>query len=208
MIKRFNIEYIRDLLIVSLFGPVLIFFFLVTAVFVVIFIGRPLFFRQIRIGLNGESFRILKFRSMSNAVDGEGELLSDEKRLGWAGKFIRRLRLDELPSFIHVYSGRISLVGPRPLPLENIIGHPLGGRRMMGKPGFTGLAQISGNTVLNSDEKFAIDVYYLEHRTVWMDLRIMIGTLVTVIFGERRNQSIVDTALVAAATGQAKEPGQ
>lgn len=195
MKRSYAIAYVRDSLLVVLAAPILLLLSAATAIYVSIYIGSPIFFRQMRAGLNGGCFSLLKFRSMTNAVDDDGNLLPDNQRLGKAGKLIRRFRMDELPSFVHVLSGSISLVGPRPLPISTILAHPLGERRLKGKPGFTGLAQVSGNTLLSTDEKFAIDVYYLEQRTGFTDLTILAKTIATVLKGESRNETLIRLAL-------------
>src|SRR5690606_26169124 len=111
-------------------------------------LGRPLLFRQTRSGMGGRTFALLKWRSMSNATDAHGELLPDEQRLTLFGLLIRRLRIDELPSVINILRGDLSFVGPRPLPASHPINHERNGARLMLRPGLTGLAQVSGNTLL------------------------------------------------------------
>ncbi len=131
---------------------------------------------------------------MTNERDTNGDLLPDELRLTTFGKVLRRFRLDELPSFWHVITGDLALVGPRPLLWKAIDSHPLGRRRLSGKPGFTGLSQISGNTLLSEAEKFAVDCYYLEKRTTMLDLMILFNTIQVLFLGEKRDETLIRQA--------------
>lgn len=175
------------------FAPVMV----VTAVMVLVSLGRPVLFRQVRAGLKGSEFALLKWRSMSNARDTQGELLSDELRVTSVGRMIRRLRIDELPSVVNILRGDLSFVGPRPLPASNQINRELDGARLAVRPGLTGLAQVSGNTLLSDHEKLAVDLYYVCNRTLACDLAIIWRTFLTVLRGERRDEVTIARAVGA-----------
>jgi sugar transferase EpsL len=144
--------------------------------------GRPVLFRQRRIGSHGKPFQLYKFRTMSDARDGNGKLLSDEERLGPVGKIVRAASLDELPQLWNVVRGEMSLVGPRPLLPEYL---PRYSRRQLRrhetKPGITGWAQINGRNTLTWEEKFELDVWYVDHRTLWLDVKILWLTVLKVL---------------------------
>jgi len=145
-------------------------------------LGAPILFKQPRPGLNGRVFYMLKFRSMTNECDTDGNLLSDEVRLTKFGKFLRSTSLDELPSLWNVLKGDMSLVGPRPLLMEYL---PLystqQARRHEVKPGITGWAQINGRNAISWDEKFDLDVWYVDNQSVWLDVKILWLTVKKVI---------------------------
>jgi sugar transferase EpsL len=153
-----------------------------TALLVYVDVGRPLLFRQDRVGLGGRIFQVMKFRTMRNAVDKEGRLLPDRERLTRIGRFLRASSLDELPQLINVLRGDMSLVGPRPLLVEYLPRYsPEQARRHDVKPGITGLAQVAGRNGLSWPEKFALDVYYVDHASVALDLKILVRTVAAVI---------------------------
>jgi lipopolysaccharide/colanic/teichoic acid biosynthesis glycosyltransferase len=141
-------------------------------------LGTPVLFRQQRPGLHGQPFSVLKFRTMTNARDINGELLPDRDRLPPFGQFLRSTSLDELPELINVIRGDMSLVGPRPLLMQYL---PLYSREQMRrhdvKPGLTGWAQVNGRNTLEWSDKFALDVWYVDHQSLWLDLRILAQTL-------------------------------
>ncbi|MPQ24060.1 sugar transferase [Bacillus paralicheniformis] len=152
-------------------------------------IGSPVLFRQTRPGLNGEPFTLYKFRTMTDERDEAGNLLSDEKRLTKTGRLIRKTSLDELPQLINVIKGDLSLVGPRPLLMEYI---PLYSKRQWRrhevKPGITGWAQINGRNKVTWEEKFELDVWYVDHRSFLLDLKILLLTVVKVLKSEGVSQ--------------------
>lgn len=152
-------------------------------------IGSPVLFRQTRPGLNGEPFTLYKFRTMTDERDEAGNLLSDEKRLTKTGRLIRKTSLDELPQLINVIKGDLSLVGPRPLLMEYI---PLYTKRQWRrhevKPGITGWAQINGRNKVTWEEKFELDVWYVDHRSFLLDLKILLLTIVKVLKSEGVSQ--------------------
>jgi len=150
----------------------------VVAVAVRVSIGAPVLFRQRRPGKGGQPFELLKFRTMSDAVDGHGRLLPDAQRLGRIGALLRELSLDELPELINVIKGEMSLVGPRPLLMQYLDRYtPDQARRHDVKPGITGWAQINGRNAISWDERFALDVWYVDHRSLWLDLKILMITV-------------------------------
>jgi len=151
--------------------------------------GRPVLFRQKRPGLYGEPFTLLKFRTMTNARGQNGELLPDAGRLTRFGRFLRSSSLDELPDLINVIRGEMSLVGPRPLLMEYL---PLynreQARRHEVRPGITGWAQVHGRNALSWDERFAMDVWYVDHVSLGLDLRILVSTIAKVMKREGVSQ--------------------
>lgn len=155
-------------------APVMI----VVALLVAVKLGRPVLFSQIRPGMDGKPFRMVKFRTMTDARGADGELLADDQRLTAFGSFLRSSSLDELPELWNVLRGEMSLVGPRPLLMEYL---PLysaeQARRHEVRPGITGWAQVNGRNALSWTEKFALDVWYVDHRSLWLDLRILALTV-------------------------------
>ena len=148
------------------------------ALVVRIWLGSPVLFRQVRPGYEGRPFTCLKFRSMTDERDAGGELLPDAKRLTRLGQFLRSSSLDELPELVNVIRGEMSLVGPRPLLMQYLERYtPEQMRRHEVKPGITGWAQVNGRNQASWDEKFACDVWYVENRSVWLDLKILVLTL-------------------------------
>lgn len=153
-----------------------------TALAVAFFLGHPLFFRQPRPGLHGAIFELLKFRTMTNATGPDGELLPDAERLTRFGLFLRSTSLDELPCLWNVLKGDLSLVGPRPLLVSYLPRYTVEQmRRHDVKPGITGWAQVNGRNTLSWDEKFALDLWYVDNRSVWLDFKILFLTAYKVI---------------------------
>lgn len=151
--------------------------------------GTPLLFRQERPGLHGKPFTIYKFRTMTDARDANGNLLSDRERLTPFGQFLRRISLDELPELFNVLRGEMSLVGPRPLLMQYLDRYtPEQARRHEVKPGITGWAQINGRNAITWEEKFAYDVWYVDHCSLLFDLRILFLTLSKVLKREGISQ--------------------
>jgi lipopolysaccharide/colanic/teichoic acid biosynthesis glycosyltransferase len=146
-----------------------------------ILMGRPILFRQQRPGLHGRPFEIVKFRTMGDEVDGDGRPLTPEERLSWFGRWLRASSLDELPELWNVLVGDMSLVGPRPLMMRYLpLYTPEQARRHEVRPGITGWAQINGRNALSWEDKFRLDVWYVEHRSLMLDLRILGRTLTQV----------------------------
>jgi sugar transferase EpsL len=153
-----------------------------TAALVYADVGRPVVFRQNRVGRGGKIFELIKFRTMRDAVGPDGEPLPDGERLGRIGRLIRASSLDELPQLINVLRGEMSLVGPRPLLVEYLPRYsPEQARRHDVQPGITGLAQVAGRNGLSWPEKFALDVYYVDHQSLALDLVILARTVAAVI---------------------------
>jgi sugar transferase EpsL len=152
-------------------------------------LGLPILFRQVRPGLHRKPFVLYKFRTMTDARDAEGRLLPDEKRLMPLGRYLRKTSLDELPEFINVLTGEMSLVGPRPLLMEYLDRYtPEQARRHEVKPGITGWAQVNGRNALTWEERFKLDVWYVNHVSFWLDVKILVMTLWKVIKREGINQ--------------------
>jgi len=162
---------------------------LVIAVLVRIFLGSPILFRQVRPGLHGKPFTIYKFRTMTDARDAEGNLLPDKQRLIPLGRFLRSTSLDELPELFNVLKGEMSLVGPRPLLmryLDRYTSEQM--RRHEVMPGITGWAQVNGRNALTWEQKFALDVWYVDHQSLWLDLKIIVLTVWEILKREGINQ--------------------
>jgi sugar transferase EpsL len=159
---------------IILFAPVM----LVVALLVLLTMGRPVLFRQQRPGLRGKPFTLYKFRTMRDARSASGELLPDELRLTTFGKWLRSTSLDELPELFNVLKGEMSLVGPRPLLMEYLPRYsPEQARRHEVKPGITGWAQVNGRNALSWEEKFRLDVWYVDHWNLWLDVKILLLTI-------------------------------
>ncbi|HOJ52805.1 MAG TPA: sugar transferase [Syntrophales bacterium] len=149
-----------------------------TALLILITMGKPVLFKQQRPGLYGRPFTIYKFRTMNNLRDRNGKLLPDEKRLTKVGRWIRKLSLDELPQLFNVLKGDMSFVGPRPLLMEYIPRYTQEqARRHEVKPGITGWAQVNGRNATTWEERFRLDVWYVDNRSFWLDMKIILLTI-------------------------------
>ena len=158
-------------------------------------LGSPVLFRQVRPGLHGRPFTIYKFRTMTDARDADGNLLPDEKRMNAFGSFLRSASLDELPEFINVIKGDMSIVGPRPLLMQYLDRYtPEQARRHEIKPGLTGWAQINGRNAVSWEDKFTMDVWYVDHQSLWLDFKIIFFTVWKVLKREGISQSGQATA--------------
>jgi lipopolysaccharide/colanic/teichoic acid biosynthesis glycosyltransferase len=147
---------------------------LLLAVVIRLRLGSPVLFRQVRPGLHGRPFTMVKFRTMTDARGADGHLLPDAQRLTRFGCLLRSTSLDELPELWNVLSGEMSLVGPRPLLMEYLpLYTPEQARRHEVRPGVTGWAQVNGRNALSWEDRFKLDVWYVDHRTFWLDLRIL-----------------------------------
>lgn len=137
-------------------------------------LGSPVFFRQVRPGLNGKPFEMVKFRTMTDERGPDGQLLPDAVRLTPFGRFLRSTSLDELPELWNVIKGDMSLVGPRPLLMEYLpLYTPEQARRHEVRPGVTGWAQVNGRNAISWEEKFELDVWYVDHQSLWLDMKIL-----------------------------------
>jgi lipopolysaccharide/colanic/teichoic acid biosynthesis glycosyltransferase len=172
------LDFSASLAALLLFFPV----FLLLVLLVRVNIGVPIFFTQARPGLRGKPFIMTKFRTMTNARDVDGMLLPDAERLTRFGRFLRATSLDELPELWNVLKGDMSLVGPRPLLMEYLPLYSLEqARRHEVRPGITGWAQVNGRNAISWDEKFKLDVWYVDHQSLWFDLKIILFTILKVL---------------------------
>jgi lipopolysaccharide/colanic/teichoic acid biosynthesis glycosyltransferase len=164
-------------------------------------LGSPVFFRQVRPGLYGKPFEMVKFRTMKDGLDADGRLLSDEERLTAFGRFLRSSSMDELPELWNVLKGNMSIVGPRPLLMEYL---PLYSseqyRRHEARPGITGWAQVNGRNAIGWDEKFKLDVWYVDHQNFIIDVKIIFMTVKKVL--SRDGISAVGEATMSKFTGK------
>jgi len=145
-------------------------------------LGLPVLFRQVRPGMHGKPFEMIKFRTMLDAVDAQGNVLPDEVRLTPFGRFLRSTSLDELPELWNVLKGDMSLVGPRPLLMEYLpLYSPEQARRHEVRPGVTGWAQVNGRNAISWEDKFKLDVWYVDNQSLWLDLRIIFLTIRKVV---------------------------
>jgi len=189
------------LLTLPLWGPLL----LAIGLVVWICLGLPVLFRQERAGLNGKPFTIFKFRTMKDLRDDNGRLLPDADRLVPCGRWLRSLSLDELPGLFNVIRGEMSLVGPRPLPVIYVPRYsPEQALRLACTPGITGWAQVNGRNLLDWDSRFQHDIWYVRHRSFWLDLRILWMTLATVV--RREGISGPDVATMTEFMGSDPAP--
>ncbi len=167
-----------DLLLVILSLPLVVPVLLLTALAVRLFIGSPVLFRQPRPGLGGRVFTLRKFRSMTDERDASGALLPDAERLTRFGRFLRASSLDELPSLLNILRGEMSLVGPRPLLVDYLpLYTPEQSRRHDVRPGLTGWAQVKGRNDLGWDDRLALDIWYVDHRSLRLDIKILFMTV-------------------------------
>jgi lipopolysaccharide/colanic/teichoic acid biosynthesis glycosyltransferase len=152
-------------------------------------LGSPILFRQVRPGLHGQPFTIYKFHTMTDVCNAQSNLLPDEKRLTPFSRFLRSTSLDELPELFSVLKGEMSLVGPRPLLMQYLGRYtPEQRRRHEVKPGITGWAQVKGRNAITWEEKFALDVWYMDHQSLWLDLKIIVLTTWKILKREGINQ--------------------
>lgn len=171
------IKHVFDIMLALLGLIVLSPILVVTAVLVRIKLGSPVLFSQQRPGLHAQPFYVYKFRTMTDQRDAAGQLLSDDVRLAPFGKLLRRLSLDELPQLFNVVKGDLSLVGPRPLLMQYLpLYSPEQARRHEVRPGITGWAQVNGRNAISWEEKFKLDVWYVDNQSFWLDLKILLMT--------------------------------
>ena len=181
MYKKY-IKRILDIILSLIAIIVTLPIFLIVGILILIFIGQPAIFRQKRPGKNERIFTMYKFRTMTNKKDEDGNLLPDELRLTKLGKFLRKTSLDEIPEFINILKGDMSLVGPRPMLVRDMVffdEETL--KRQSVMPGLTGWAQANGRNSINWDDRFKHDLYYVEHLSLKMDLKVILLTIKTVL---------------------------
>jgi len=173
-------DFVLAVFALLVLSPVLV----ILALVIMMTMGWPILFSQVRPGLGGKPFRLVKFRTMENTEDGAGNLLPDGERMSALGRFLRRTSLDELPELINVLKGDMSLVGPRPLLMEYLPYYDTNqARRHTVRPGMTGLAQVNGRNALTWEEKFELDVWYVDNRSLWLDVKTLCRTVWVVITG-------------------------
>ena len=178
-------DFCCTLIAVFSLSPLLV----VLALMVRLILGKPVFFRQQRPGLHGRPFIIYKFRTMTEARDAYGTLLPDGERLTRFGRFLRSTSLDELPELFNVLKGDMSLVGPRPLLMQYLDRYtPEQARRHEVKPGLTGWSQVNGRNAISWEEKFGLDVWYVDNRSIWLDIKIILITAWMILRREGINQ--------------------
>lgn len=153
-------------------------------------LGSPVLFRQVRPGLHGKPFEMIKFRSMKDAVDEQGNPLPDSERLTPFGKMLRSSSLDEMPELWNVIKGDMSIVGPRPLLMEYLpLYNQEQAKRHLVRPGMTGHAQVNGRNAISWEEKFKLDTWYVENQSVWLDFKIMLKTVKKVLAKDDINEA-------------------
>lgn len=180
--KFWDSKRMMDLVLLVGSAPIWLPLLIFIAVMVRIRIGSPVLFRQVRPGLHDQVFELIKFRTMRDDRDSFGNFLPDEVRLTPFGRWLRASSLDELPEIWNVLKGEMSLVGPRPLLVQYLPRYsPAQRRRHEVPPGLTGWAQVNGRNSLSWEERFALDVWYVENRSLWLDLRILVLTIGSVL---------------------------
>lgn len=185
IVKRL-IDLLAAIVALLLLWPVI----LVTAILLYFFNDGGVLFKQTRPGFKGKPFTIYKFKTMNDRRDANGELLPDGDRITPVGSFLRKTSLDELPQLFNVLIGNLSLVGPRPLLMEYLPHYNAEqARRHDVKPGITGWAQINGRNAITWPEKFKLDVYYVDHQSLWLDIKILVLTLLKVVNRQDVNAS-------------------
>lgn len=174
-------DFVIALLLLVLFSmPMLVMILLIRSM-----LGSPVFFSQVRPGMHCKPFRMIKFRTMTEERGPDGQLLPDVMRLTHLGRFLRSTSLDELPELWNVLRGEMSLVGPRPLLSEYLpLYSPEQARRHVVRPGITGWAQVNGRNSLSWEDKFRLDVWYVDHQSIWLDIRIIWLTVEKVLLRE------------------------
>ncbi|WP_286741983.1 MULTISPECIES: sugar transferase [unclassified Pseudoalteromonas] len=179
------IKYLFDLTVSIIVFLILLPVILLVAVLIRIKLGSPILFTQDRPGLNGKVFKMMKFRSMLDAKDKHGNLLPDNERMTKFGAFLRSTSLDELPGLFNVIKGDMSLVGPRPLLVQYLPLYSIEqARRHNVRPGITGWAQVNGRNAISWEQKFTLDVWYVDNQSFWLDIKILLLTVKKVFVRE------------------------
>lgn len=202
-IKRI-VDFLCSLLLIVVLSPI----FMMMMMIVRINLGSPIFFRQKRPGRYGKPFYIYKFRTMTDDRDEDGYLLPDEVRLTKTGKIIRKLSLDELPQLFNVLKGEMSFVGPRPLLMNYLsLYTEEQARRHEVRPGITGWAQVNGRNAISWEDKFKLDVWYVDNQSFWLDIKILFLTVLKVFKSEGINQEGQATMETFKGSAQKKVSG-
>lgn len=192
-----------DFVLVLLAAPVWVPLLLAVALVIAVTMGRPVIFSQVRPGLRGKPFQLFKFRTMREPACEADRLSTDAERLTALGRFLRAASLDELPEFWNVLTGEMSLVGPRPLLMEYLpLYSPEQARRHEMRPGLTGWAQVNGRNAITWDDRFKLDVWYVDNWSLGLDIRILLGTIGQVV--KRTGISAEGQATMSRFTGNAK----
>lgn len=200
-IKRLS-DIVFSIIMLILFLPILF----IISLIILFTMGKPIIFSQQRGGLNHAEFKLFKFRSMNYESDINDDLLSDEFRITTVGRFLRKTSLDELPTLWNVLIGNMSLVGPRPLLVEyeNFYSKEQAKRSHV-KPGITGWAQINGRNAISWEKKFILDVWYVENKSIWLDIKILLLTVKKVLMADGINPS--DKVIMPRFTGTKGDGG-
>lgn len=172
-------DFFFSLFLFSILLPLI----LIISLFILFDIGRPIFFLQERTGKNGKVFKIIKFRTMNDNVDINGNVDNDKSRISFTGKYLRKFSLDELPTLLNIINGDMSFVGPRPLLHEYYTDNLYSDfqkERFNVKTGITGFAQINGRNKLTWEEKFNLDIWYVRNRSFWLDIKIVLKTIIKI----------------------------
>jgi len=194
-------DVISALIGLILLSPLL----LIVAVMVRFKLGSPVFFRHQRPGLHGRPFELIKFRTMTDRRDENGKLLPDDQRLPAFGRFLRSTSMDELPELLCVLKGDMSLVGPRPLMMKYLPRYtPEQARRHEVKPGITGWAQVNGRNASSWEKKFELDVWYVDHCNLWLDLKILVKTPISIL--KREGITELGEATASEFMGTQRDP--
>jgi sugar transferase EpsL len=179
-------DWITSILLIVLLAPII----LLLSILIKLKLGSPIIFKQVRPGKHGKLYTMYKFRTMTNACDERGNLLPNEQRLTKFGRFLRSTSLDELPELINVLKADMALVGPRPLLPEYLaLYNQQQARRHEVKPGITGWAQINGRNAISWDEKFKLDIWYVDNANFWLDMKILFLTIYKVFARQNINSA-------------------
>ena len=199
------IDFLISLILLVILSPVMV----ILGILIKFNLGTPILFKQTRPGFNGKPFTLYKFRSMNNQTDEHGIPLPDHLRLTRFGNTLRKLSLDELPQLVNVVKGDLSLVGPRPLLMEYL---PLynddQAKRHDVRPGITGWAQVNGRNAISWEEKFKLDVWYVNHQSFLLDFKILLFTIVKVVRSEGVNSGTNETMLPFRGSDNQEREGQ
>jgi len=201
-----TIDILAGIAGLMILGPVMV----ILAIVIRVKLGSPVLFGQQRPGLGGKGFVLYKFRTMTDRRDASGRLLPDEQRLPAFGRLLRSTSIDELPELFNVLKGDMSVVGPRPLMMKYLGRYtPEQARRHEVRPGITGWAQINGRNAISWEDRFKLDVWYVDNWSLWLDLRILAGTVWMVIKREgitQQDRATMDEFMGTARTGNEETP--